>query len=552
MFRFFLVVLSVLSGVARAEGAGAPLVGTRRVVNAGPGNQFEPHVSGSRVVYTHRSQGISEIRWHELSTGQEGVIPGSSGFDVVADVSGDRVVFTRVTSASAIFLYDLKQQGPPVEIAPQPLAHRRGAVMGHHILAWQDYSSAQHTSQPEIAAFDLDSGVLMRLTDDDVPDRSPMVSPDGRAIVWTKCVQETDCDIWVAEAGPEGFTARALTGSQGDESQPHTNGEVVVYTSRRLEQGMVTQDIYWQAIGGGPEYRLGLPGLDSNPVLSGSLLAFEWRNPSAPLPNPELMLFDMATQTLYALSNTFRSEHLNDMSVDENGLVHVVWSTQENGFDVRALTFQLPERQGRDVPSRCPAPEAVCADPGGRRLLSSVTLRRFSGAPQKFQALFPASGQGLLCVDNGYAGTATSQGWVKINGTTVLDPEAFQEGPSLLARPVVFEGRVQLEAIIDGPSGGAFRMRLYDDSKGASSCQEPFPGEEMLPGQLRVPQAWVSGEPMETPVLDETPRVVHAGCSQGGSGPVGLGVWMLLMAWGAWPRRVPVPVRRGRSARRAR
>ncbi|EAU65450.1 hypothetical protein STIAU_0931 [Stigmatella aurantiaca DW4/3-1] len=519
-------------------------------MNAGPGNQFEPHVSGSRVVYTHKAGGVGEVRWHDLSTGLHGTIPDSRGYDVIADVSGDSVVFTRMLSTSAIFTYDLKKGGPAVEVAPQPGAHRRGAVIGHHTLVWQDYSFGSR-SQPEITTFDLESGVLTRLTQDDLLDRSPAVSADGRVIVWTKCAREFDCDIWMAVAGKDGFETRALTGAQGDESQPQTNGQVVVYTSTRLEQGKPTQDIYWQAVEGGPEYRLALPGLDANPLLSGSLLVFERQDPSGRTLNTEVVLFDMKTQTLYALTRTLRNEHLNDIGVDETGLVHVVWSTQENGFDVRALTLQLPDRTGEDASPLLPTPEEVCAEPGGLSLLSSVTLRRFSGAPQKFQALFPASGKGLLCVDNGFGGTATSLGWVKINGAVVLAPEAFQTGSPLTAQRVQLEGRVQLEAIIDGPSGGSFRMRLYSDVSGVPRGQDPFEGEERLPGQSVVPQVWVSSEPRGTVVLEETPEVAHAGCSQGGSGVFTLGV-LLGMVFLAWPRRVQVPARSRRSSRIAR
>ncbi|MDC0708133.1 hypothetical protein POL68_06600 [Stigmatella sp. ncwal1] len=551
MFRLLMVLLSVLPGVALAGGMGAPLSGLRRVVNSGPGNQFEPHVSGSRVVYTHKAQGMSEVRWHELSTGQEGTIPGSSAYDVVADVSGDSVVFTRVLLTSAIFTYDLKKGGPAVEIAPQMGAHRRGAVIGHRTLVWQDYSFEPRALQPEIATFDLETGVLTRLTNDSLLDRSPAVSADGRVIVWTKCVRETACDIWMAVAGKEGFETRALTGSQGDESQPQTNGQVVVYTSTRLEQGLPTQDIYWQAVGGGPEYRLALPGLDANPMLSGSLMAFERQDPSARGLNTDIMLFDMKTQTLYALTATLRSEHLNDISVDENGLVHVLWSTQENGFDVRALTFQLPGGPEEDAPPLLPTPEEVCAEPGSRALLSSVTLRRFSGAPQKFQALFPASGKGLLCVDNGYAGVATSLGWVKINDIAVLEPQAFQRESPLVAQRVTMDGRVRLEAIIDGPSGGSFRMRLYADPEGTPRGQDPFEGDELFLGTSVMPQVWVPSGPRGAVVVEETSEVARAGCSQGGSGLFTLGV-LLGMAFWAWPRRVPVPARPRRSSRTAR
>ena len=119
MRRLLMTWLCCLPAVALAQSLGEPLVGSRNVVNAGPGDQSDPHVSEGLVAYTSEVQGLSEIRYHQLSTGQDQAIPNGGAYDFVADVSGDTVVFTRVSEASSIFAFNVRTQAPAVEVAPQ-------------------------------------------------------------------------------------------------------------------------------------------------------------------------------------------------------------------------------------------------------------------------------------------------------------------------------------------------------------------------------------------------------------------------------------------------
>jgi hypothetical protein len=528
MLRWLLILTCWVPAVALAQKTGDPLVGTRKVVNNGPGNQSDPHVSEALVTYTSESEGVSEIRYHDLSTGVDRAIPNGGAYDFVADVSGDTVVFTRVLGRSAIFTYNVTTQAAPVEVAPQQSGNRRGAVIGHHTLAWQDFSFGR--SQPEITAFNLDTQTLMRLTDDEVLDRTPAVSADGSVVVWTKCPAGGACDVWQAVAAPGGFEVSALTSGGGDESQPDTNGQLVVYASARTENGVTEQDIYWQPVGGGPEYRLALPGVDANPSISGSLIAFERQDPSAPTPNYDLMLFDLKTNTLYRLTATPQSENLNDISVGMDGLVRVVWSMPENEFDVHSFTFRLPGNpQCQPSLQAQVAAEDVCGDPGNRPLLASALLERSADKPQEASRTFSAVGDGVLCVDNGTVGGHATAGWVELDGASVVEPGQFQKDVSLVAKQVSLSGSTALSARIAGAPGSAFRVRLYGPPP---ACNERFPGEELISGEHVLPQ------PGSTEPLGEG----GLGCGVGGSALAWLGA--LLLAAMLWRSRgVPAPVR---------
>jgi Tol biopolymer transport system component len=548
MRRLLLALLCWMPAVAVGQSLGEPLVGTRKVVNNGPGNQSDPHVSGSLVAYTNEVQGSSEIRYHDLSTDQDVAIPNGGAYDFVADISGDTVVFTRVVSTSSIFTYNVLTQGPALEVAPQANSNRRGAVVGHRTVVWQDFSYPTPSSQPEIAAFDLETQTLHRLTDDDMQDRTPAVSTDGSVIVWAKCASGLSCDVWQGVAGPGGFETMALTGAQGEESQPDSNGQIVVYASSRTDaSGVTDRDIFWQAVGGGTEYRLALTGLDANPSISGTLIAFERQDPSAPSLNYDIMLFDLKTQTLYRLTATPQSENLNDISVGADGLVRVVWSLPENEFDVHSFIFRLPGNPQCDEPAPETAEEA-CNNPGDRPLLTSLQMERSTGQPTESGRPLPDTGEAVVCVDNGYGGARSTAGWVEIGGVSVVEPSDFTQDVELIARQLELAGNSSMSARIAGKPGSAFRVRVYG---ARPACDGIFKGQETIAGEQVVPRQWEQPAPQADDVLPEAEGAKPAlGCGMSGDSMAWVGA--LLLAALLWRHRpAPVPVRfRGRRSSR--
>lgn len=548
MQRLILTLMCLVPMVSAGQPLGEPIVGTRKVVNNGPGNQSDPHVSGSLVAYTSESEGVSEIRYHDLSTSEDMAIPNGGAYDFVADISGDTVVFTRVVTTSSIFTYNVATQGPAQEVAPQAGSNRQGAVVGHRTVVWQDLS---YGTRPEIATFNLDTQTLARLTNDNAVDRTPAVSADGNVIVWAKCANmQSACDVWqaVPVPGPDGFQVMALTGAQGEESQPDSNGQIVVYASQRTDSSGVTdRDIYFQPVGGGTESRLVLPGLDANPSISGSLIAFERQDPSAPVANFDIMLFDLKTETLYRLTATPQSENLNDISVGADGLVRVVWSLPDNEFDVHSFIFRLPGNPECQEPEPETA-EAACAEPGARPLLASVNMSRDAGMPPEAGRPLEGEGEAVVCVDNGFGGSRATSGWVEINGQTVVGPSDFQQDVELIAQTVELDGPTSLSARIAGkPLDSAFRVRVYGPRP---ACDGGFRGTETIAGTSVTPREWEPVAPQQEPVLQADGGKPGLGCGMSGSSMAWVGALLVAaLLWRSRSERATVRAQARRSSR---
>lgn len=529
-----------------------PINGTRRVVNGGPGDQTDPHVSGALVAYTNEGRGTSEIRYHDLETGADAAIPNNGAFDFVSDVSGNTVVFTRVSTASAIYTFQVGAESTaPVEVAPQEGSSRRAAVIGGRTVAWQDFGYTGNTLQPEIVTYDLDRGVLTRLTNDTLQDRTPAVAPDGRTVVWAKCnAQGLGCDIWEARWTQEGFITQALTGTEGEESQPDTNGQVVVYASTRTVDGVTDRDIYWKPVGGGDEQRLELPGLDANPSISGSLVAFERRAPGRS--DFDIALYDLESQALYMLTQGPENENLNDLSMAPDGTVRVVWTAPENGdFNVHSFTFRLPEQPHCEPSSQeGRLPIDVCAAPKGWPLLASTRLVRTAGEPNGLELDFAGKGVGALCVDNGDGAPPATSGHVWLNGHEKVTPHHFKQGVSLIAAGVVLsaDNANTLTALIAGNPGSAYRIRVYgqppvceDEAVLASEPREL--GKDVVSGQHVAPVTRRAKAGSSMTFIPEGQGREHGGCSSTGGSAALVGM-LVLALWLARPRRAVVIARK--------
>jgi Tol biopolymer transport system component len=547
MMRTLTILASLLPALAVAQmTVGAPLRGKPQVVNDGPGHQTNPRVSGARVTYTHQDGSGSQIRYHDLLTGEDRGIPYEGGFDVVSDVFGDSVVFTRIDRSIAIYHYDVRQGGRPELLAPRPEMDRRAASVGRRTVAWQDLGYTSRLA-PEIAAYGLDTGVLTRLTEDGMLDRTPSVGEDGKTVVWSKCaIDETSCDIWQAREVAGGYEVLRLTGPEGEEFKPDTDGKVVVYVSRRLTGGVEERDIAWQPVGGGPEQRLVLPGVEANPNVSGSLIAFERR--ASPDGSFDIAIYDLRTHTLYTLTDTPENEMLSDISVSEDGQVRVVWSVMgKEDLDVYAYTFRLPERC-EPVPS-VEDPDAVCERPGARWLLGKLEVGRVAGRPEEASMEFEATGTGVLCVDNGFGGEPATAGWVSLGEDLSVGPDSFRHRVERVSRVVPLQGRSVLSARLAGEPGSAFRVRVYGElvCGGASEDFEleqaelrygtPVQPEEVDAAEVRIFSRYFVPAGYEGPSSSALePLPLWGGCSTGGGTVALLGV-LLFAAW-LWRSRV--------------
>lgn len=146
------VGLGVLPPVAEAVTIGTLPPVTTQVVNNGPGNQTDPHVSGDLVTYTSDDSPAStntHVHHHDLVTGADAAVPNLGAMDFLSDIFGGTTVFTRVDGLeSAIFA--VGGGIGPVEVAPEASAsHRRAPAIGGGIVAFQDFSFTGSSIEPE-------------------------------------------------------------------------------------------------------------------------------------------------------------------------------------------------------------------------------------------------------------------------------------------------------------------------------------------------------------------------------------------------------------------
>jgi Tol biopolymer transport system component len=313
------------------------IIGTTSTVNDGPGDQSDPHISGALVSYSSNADGTNRIRYHDLATGTDAVVPNSGEADLLSGISGSKIVFTHVPTA-AIYLYDVAAGGSPVAVDPVDpslSSKRRHSAIGGSTIAWQDFGLNAEFLRPEIVVHEL-GGSTTRLTTDELLDRTPAVSPDGNVVVWAKCqTTGTGCDIWKAERSAGVWTASAITGSEGEDARPATDGQIVVYASIRSGE----TDVFWKPVAGGAEQQLSLSGEQVNPNVSGGVIAFDSRDAAG---SSDVLAFEIASSTLHTITSTSANERLNDVWVSADGIGHIVYASDATGdFNVYAVSLQL-------------------------------------------------------------------------------------------------------------------------------------------------------------------------------------------------------------------
>jgi len=363
-----------LGSAARpATGAAPPPSPAWFTVDNGPGDQTDPHISGSTVTYTSQVNGGSAVAVYDIATGSHAEIPTNGGMDFLPDVNGTQVTYTHLTSQSDVALYDTTTGQSRIVSQVVP-SNRRESRIGSSTLVWQDFDYTLNVATPEITVEDLSTGTVTRLTNDSLLDKDPAVSPDGNTIVWTKCQPNgTGCAIWEATRANGGWQSSALTDtSQGEAALPDTDGHVVVYS---LVSGG-DEDVHWQPVGGGAVHHLPLASQQTNPNVSNGVITFEQLDSSTQVPNYDIYLYDIATGALYRINSSPQDETLNDVWVSPSRQVTIVWTAAESDYNVYGVTFQLPPIAGTMTLAPADGSQAV-----GTPSTVTATVDDQSGAP---------------------------------------------------------------------------------------------------------------------------------------------------------------------------
>lgn len=351
-----LTTLAIAAGTAAADEPASVIEpdAEPQLVSGGPGNQTDPHVSGSVVSYTASDSAFGEIRHQDLTDPSTDVaVPNDGQRDSLSDVSGSMVVFRRVftdgsTIARPIMFFDRDQPTLGTrELAPEPGARRQSATIGGDTVAFMQQSGPS-SSQSDVCVASLSNYLdpAVCLTADGLLNRDPAVSPDGNTVAWTKCLNTgIGCDIYVVTRdGAGGWSAPLqLTTGPAEEILPDTNGAIVTYASNAGGDF----DIWFENVDGTDERQLVLSdatgSTESNPNVSGDLIAFERELPGST--KADIYVYQLSTRTLFHLRDTADiDETLNDISV-VGDQAWVVWASPDGlalgNNDVWAATFTI-------------------------------------------------------------------------------------------------------------------------------------------------------------------------------------------------------------------
>ena len=329
-----------------------------QTIDDGPGDQNDPHVDQDLMSYTDSASGIQYFRF---STGTAGTVPSSPGgfSDSLSDVNGNRIAFTRYSvDRIAIEVFDVAAASL-TEIEPQAASFRVEPRLGSDTLAFDDVAGANvHVVVHSLSAATHEIVDATAETSD-----LNAVSPDGNTVVWTRC--GAACDIYVARRALGTWSTSPAAATPEDEETADTDGTWIVYD--RFTAG--GPGIYFRLLVGGPEMHLALPGVQRLPRISRGVISF--LNRPTPADQPELFVYDIATNLVYQVTSASTGVGLHDISVLDNGDARVVWSQaitvgNPTPAHVYATTFPLLSR-----PTLTVAPATAAA---GRSATLSATL----------------------------------------------------------------------------------------------------------------------------------------------------------------------------------
>jgi hypothetical protein len=309
--------------------------GSPVLIDTSPGNQTDPHVSGDLAAYTDESGG--NIRYYDFFTMAPGSIATPAGStDQLSDVNGSHIAFARKTGPNrACMVYDVIT-GTTVQIGPD----NSGAfttALGSDTVAFvaHDDIMVGRISDP--------GGALTNLSNSPALDAIPAVSPNGHAVVWQACAG-LSCSILRSTFGGVSWSSPVVVAdAPAANTSPDTDGTWIAYDSDRA--GSVDgSDIYLQALSGGADTPLELPGAQRNPSIANGIVAFE--STAVGAFSADLFIYEIASNRLFQLTDTAGlDELLNDVTVLADGSIRVVWAAHPDSSpdnDVFAQTFTLP------------------------------------------------------------------------------------------------------------------------------------------------------------------------------------------------------------------
>lgn len=318
-----------------------------RALNESPGDQFLASVSGDLVAYVENaSQHIHYYSFFNGATGQ--ISKAQFDSDYWPDVFGSKIVFQRWEYAGRfpILVHDTST-GTTTEVDPQPSPRRFNPSIGGQTVAYID--ADQGLWGVAVTDYSLGQPVTTVLSNTGL-NSHPSVSSNGNDVVWKQCAlpSGSPCGLMQATRGALGSwnvsqIVSPVTSIFRSETWPHVDGQWIVYSG---DDNTGEQDIYIRSVDGTTQLRLVMPGNQHWPTVSSGVVLFS-SVPDGSGANTgneyDLYLFQISTSRMWRVTDTPWNETINDISVQADGSLHIVWNSGEVGArNVYAAKITLP------------------------------------------------------------------------------------------------------------------------------------------------------------------------------------------------------------------
>jgi Tol biopolymer transport system component len=256
-----------------------PITGTFQVINAGPGDQTNPHVSGDIAVYTS-TDATSEVRYYDFATNTDHLVPTGGFAAFLSDVSNGHIVYTQVgLGGSQIGEFNVADSTTTLIGTSNQVSNPTVSTDGS--VAYEDRGFNPDPAASEIVVTDITQGAAssVRITNDAMKDINPQISADGNHVVYQKGdTTGVNNDVWVSDTiAPGVWTSTDITATlAGEHVTPDISGDGRFVTWASTADG--DYDIYvWDRLNPSATTHFDLPGVQRNPSITddGKYISFE-------------------------------------------------------------------------------------------------------------------------------------------------------------------------------------------------------------------------------------------------------------------------------------
>lgn len=445
--------------------ASAKPVGTFDFLVADPGDQTSPSIDGQFVVYSGPGpSGALEVLLYNTLLGTKQVIAGGPGDSFDPDVSFSAAIY-RGPAGISIELWQTDQhlRAPP----PGGDGPVSAPTIGTSAAAWETGREGAR----DIRVRRWTEGRELTIP---APNGGEPVGDQHAPAAWADLVAYVDGadreGVWLYDSAVGSF-ARICEGTATGVSVGSDAGETFVAVARATAEH--DQDVeVWDVHGGlSPVAALRVPGVQRNPHLSGTWVAFE----DVSTPFSQVVLWNWRTGLVFLPHPSETQQQLNDLTLLAGEEVRVVFEDSlslATGRDIALYLLDIAPLVDDGQPSDYPIePEPPPTEParcdGAARPLATLSLGRAEGAPQAGEVAFrgevPPRARALpvlVCID----ADRVSAAWVTLDDEAIARPSDFNPAVvHLEARGEVDGGTGRISAVIAGKPGAALDVRVFAD-----------------------------------------------------------------------------------------